>query len=86
MAQHRENRSVEDAVELLKENGFEGLAEAVSVLLNAAMLSERSAYLGAAPYERSAARVGYANGFKAKTVKSRLGELNRPGFSGDHFV
>lgn len=75
MAQHRENRSIDDAVELLKENGFDGLAEAVSVLLNAAMLSERSEYLGAAPYERSASRVGYANGFKDKTVKSRLGEL-----------
>jgi transposase-like protein len=75
MAQHRENRSIDDAVELLKENGFDGLAEAVSVLLNAAMLSERSEYLGAAPYERSASRVGYANGFKDKTVRSRLGEL-----------
>lgn len=75
MAQHQQNRSIDDAVELLKANGFDGLAEAVSVLLNAAMLSERSEYLGAAPYERSAARVGYANGFKDKTVKSRLGEL-----------
>ena len=45
MAQHPENRSIDDAVELLKENGFDGLAEAVSVLLNAAMLSERSEYL-----------------------------------------
>ena len=75
MAQHRESKSVEDAVELLKENGFDGLAEAVSVPLNAAMLSERSEYLGAAPYERSANRVGYANDFKNKTVKSRLGKL-----------
>jgi putative transposase len=75
MAQHQQNRSIDDAVELLKEHGFDGLAEAVSVLLNAAMLSERSEYLGAVPYERSASRVGYANGFKDKTVKSRLGEL-----------
>ncbi len=75
MAQHRENRSIDDAVELLKENGFDGLAEAVSVLMNAAMLAERSEYLGAAPYERSASRIGYANGFKDKAVKSRLGEL-----------
>ena len=71
----RRTVTVEDAVELLKEHGFDGLAEAVSVLLNAAMLSERSEYLGAAPYERSASRVGYANGFKDKTVRSRLGEL-----------
>jgi len=75
MAQRIENRSIDGAVELLKEHGFDGLAEAVTVLLNASMGAERSEYLGAAPYERSATRVGYANGFKDKTVKSRLGEL-----------
>jgi putative transposase len=75
MAQRVENRSIDDAVELLKEHGFDGLAEAVTVLLNASMVAERSEYLGAAPYERSATRVGYANGFKDKTIKSRLGEL-----------
>lgn len=75
MAQHSEDRSIGDAVELLKENGFDGLAEAVTVLMNAAMVAERSEYLGARPYERSATRVGYANGFKDKTLKTRLGEL-----------
>jgi len=76
MAQRVENRPIDDAVELLKENGFEGLAEAVTVLLNTAMVADRSEYLGAAPYERSASRVGYANGFKDKTIKTRLGELS----------
>ena len=75
MAQHVENRSIGDAVELLKDNGFDGLADAVTVLLNTAMVAERSDHLGAAPYERSATRVGYANGFKDKTLKTRLGEL-----------
>lgn len=75
MAQPAENRSIDDALELLKAHGFEGLAEAVTVLMNAAMVAERSEYLGAAPYERSASRVGYANGFKDKTVKTRIGEL-----------
>ena len=75
MAQRVENRTIDDAVELLKDNGFDGLAEAVTVLLNSAMVAERSEYLGAAPYERCAARVGYANGFKDKTVKTRLGAL-----------
>ena len=75
MAQRVENRSIDDAVELLKEHGFDSLAEAVTVLLNSAMVAERSEYLGAAPYERSTSRIGYANGFKDKTVKSRLGEL-----------
>ena len=37
MAQHNENRPVGSAVELLKTNGFDGLAEAVTVLLNSAL-------------------------------------------------
>lgn len=76
MAQQGEHRTIDDAVELLKDHGFDALAEAVTVLLNSAMLAERSEYLGAAPYERSATRVGYANGFKDKTIKSRLGVLS----------
>ncbi len=42
MAQHLENRPIDDAVELLKVNGFDGLANAVTVLLNAA--EEESIY------------------------------------------
>lgn len=76
MAQQTQDSSIFDAVELLKDNGFDALAEAVTVLLNTAMVAERSEYLGARPYERTEERRGYANGFKAKTVKSRLGELS----------
>jgi len=75
MAQHSQDSSIIDAVELLKDNGFDALAEAVTVLMNSAMVAERSEYLGARPYERTEERRGYANGFKAKTVKTRLGEL-----------
>lgn len=75
MAQRVQDSSIFDAVELLKDNGFDGLAEAVTVLLNTAMVAERSEYLAAGPYERTEERRGYANGFKDKTVKSRLGEL-----------
>ena len=75
MAQRAQDSSIFDAVELLKDNGFDGLAEAVTVLLNTAMVAERSEYLGARPYERTSERRGHANGFKDKTVKSRLGEL-----------
>jgi transposase-like protein len=75
MAQRVENRTIDDALELLKESGSEGMAEAVTLLMNAAMAAERSEYLGARPYERSATRVGHTNGFKDKTLKTRLGEL-----------
>jgi len=75
MTQQTEHRTIDDAVELLKQNGFDGLADAVSVLINASMLSEREDYLQAGPYERTEDRRSHANGFKPKTVKSRLGEL-----------
>jgi transposase-like protein len=75
MAQPYENNPIHDAVELLKTNGFDALAEAVTVLINSAMVAERSDYLGAAPYERSAGRIGYANGYKDKQLKTRLGTL-----------
>jgi len=63
-------------VELLKSNGFDGLADAVAILVNASMVSERQEYLQASPYERTAERRTYANGFKDKTVKSRIGSLS----------
>jgi putative transposase len=39
------------------------------------MRIERSQMLEAAPYERSEKRLGYANGYKPKTVATRLGPL-----------
>ena len=47
------------------------------MLLNSAMVAERSDYLGAAPYERSANRVSYANGYKDKALNSMY--CSRPG-------
>lgn len=63
------------AMELLIKNGFEGVAEAVSLLMNSAMQIERSRHLNADPYERKNDRIGYANGFKPKTVKTRFGKV-----------
>jgi putative transposase len=45
-------------------------------LLNVLMKLEREEALGAKPYERSEERKGYANGFKPKLFKSRLGQLD----------
>ena len=44
-------------------------------LLNLLMLAERQAYLQAEPYQRTPARRDQANGFKPKTLKTRLGLL-----------
>jgi transposase-like protein len=51
------------------------MAQAIEVLMNEAMKLQRSEALGALPYQRTADRRGYANGFKSKTVNSRLGTL-----------
>ena len=67
--------SINPVIELLSKQGFDGLAEAVSLLINQAMLIEREKYLQAAPYERTEDRQGYANGFKPKTISSRVGKL-----------
>lgn len=57
------------------ENGMDGLAEVMQATLNLAMLIERENALQAKPYQRTSERQGYANGFKTRTIKSRLGEL-----------
>jgi transposase-like protein len=62
-------------VQMLAEYGFDGMAQAIEILMNEAMKLERSEVMRAAPYQRTEERVGYANGFKPKTVNSRLGQL-----------
>ena len=62
-------------LEQLCEQGLEALPEMIRLLINAAMLAERQNYLAAAPYERSAERQAHANGFKPKTVTTRLGQI-----------
>ena len=67
--------TTETILQPILENGREGILEAVKLLLNEAMRMERSQALNAGHYERSAARVDYANGYKPKTVQSAMGEM-----------
>jgi putative transposase len=71
-----EDTALERVFELLAEEGFDGMSQALEVLLNEMMKVERSRHLQAGPYERSEQRQGYANGFKAKRVRTRVGELD----------
>jgi hypothetical protein len=64
------------AVELIAERGMEGLPDALAALINEAMRLERERHLGAGSYERNEARRGYANGYKPKTMKTRMGALS----------
>ena len=70
------DRGISGISEVLFEKGFEGLGSAVELLINEAMRIERERHLKASSYERTEARNGYANGFKPKQLKTRLGALN----------
>jgi putative transposase len=66
---------VSEVVQSLSEQGFDGMAQAMQTLLNECMKIERQQALGVGPYQRGEARRGQANGFKPKTIKTRVGPL-----------
>ena len=76
MAMQVEDTQFSGLAEVLFEKGLDGLGSAVEMLINEAMRIERARYLNAEPYERTEARSDYANGFKPKQLKTRLGALN----------
>ena len=59
----------------LAEKGLEAVPELLRVLINNVMQAERSKYLQAGQYERTEDRKGHANGYKPKTVRTRMGEI-----------
>ncbi len=62
-------------LEQLTAEGLESLPEMIRVLVNEAMQIEREKHLNAKPYERSHERLGLANGYKPKTIRTRVGEV-----------
>lgn len=64
-----------DLLELVAQEGLAGMPKAFAILLNEAMKIERSQTLKAAPYQRTGERLGHANGFKNKTLRTRMGEI-----------
>jgi putative transposase len=55
-----------EAYACLLANGLDGAGQALRILVNEASRIERAQHLQATPYERSAQRVDYANGYKDK--------------------
>jgi len=67
---------LEQLVELINHHGgADAFAEAIATLMNVAMKIERADVLQAEPYERTDSRRGHANGFKPKTLHTRLGDI-----------
>jgi putative transposase len=73
---HQNNYSLSPAmIEEITRDGFQAFPEMMRVLINSVMQAERARYLQAGEYERTEERQGYANGYKPKTVRTRLGEI-----------
>jgi putative transposase len=75
MTHQTESNALDQMIQVLDEHGFDGMARAIQILVNEAMKIERSEVLGAEPYERTSERLGYANGFKPKTLATRVGKV-----------
>jgi len=75
MAQDHRKVSEQLAQEILLEDpNF--LREIVERALQEMLEVEMTEHIGAAPYERSATRTGHRNGYKPKTLRTRVGTLN----------
>ena len=75
MAHQTDPDLLNTVLQLLTEQGHTGFAEGIRLLVNEAMRVERHQVLQAQPYERTDARLGYANGYKPKTVTGRVGPI-----------
>ena len=69
---HQNNYTFAEEIE---EKGLEAIPEMMRVLINNAMQVERSRYMQADQYERTKDRKGHANGFKPKTIRTRVGNI-----------
>ena len=76
MFYQEKNNTMETLFATISDKGFQGMGEAIQILMNEAMKIERNRFLGVLPYERNPDREGYANGYKDKTIKTRVGQIN----------
>ena len=64
-----------EIMEQVQEQGLDILPELIRIVVKAAMQAERSEHLQAGPYQHTEERRGYANGYKPKTMRTRIGEI-----------
>ena len=75
MTHHADSELLNTILQLITDQGTDGRAEGLRLLVNQAMRVERAQVLHAQPYQRTDARQGYANGYKDKTFTTRLGPI-----------
>jgi putative transposase len=75
MTYHKDFTLPAELLERVSQQGIDIMPELIQVILNAAMQAERQQYLKAEPYQHSEERQGHANGYKPKTVHTRVGSI-----------
>ena len=76
MNEQNQTTSQDPLINLIFNDGLQiAIPRIAEILMNAAMLLEREAHIGAAPYQRGIERNGYANGFKPRTFQTAAGAL-----------
>ena len=64
-----------ELLEQIAEQGLDYLPELIRIVINTAMQAERQKYLGVSPYVRSNDRQGHSNGYKPKTINTRVAPI-----------
>ena len=64
-----------ELLEQIVSQGLDFIPELIRIIVNTAMRAERENYLGAELYQHSNQRQGHANGYKPKTLQTRLGDI-----------
>jgi len=64
-----------ELLEQVSQQGLDILPELIRVIVNHAMLAERQQHMNAEPYQRTSERKAHANGYKPKTMRTRVGEI-----------
>ena len=67
---------IEEIVQLLIREKAGAIPAILGKLFDQAMIAEREAHINAGAYERSEGRDGYANGFKPRSLQTRVGKLS----------
>lgn len=75
MTHQTDYTSLEEFTDVLSQQGWGAIPELLRILVNQAMVEERARFLQAEAYQRSTNRTGHANGYKKKTVKTRVGAI-----------
>lgn len=69
------NTEIIEMMQTLMSEGLQGFPAVMARIYNLAMRFERELHLGAKSYERTDERIGYANGYKPKTIRTAAGNI-----------